>query len=69
MEAVRVKYRWRHFHQRQWILSKVKVKTVKRKLRLKNEIKAEMIHFPEISCLSHNFAETIVANARWTLRN
>jgi len=28
-----------------------------------------MVHFPEISCLSHNCAETIVANRRCILRN
>ena len=28
-----------------------------------------MVHFPEISSLSHNFTETVVANLRWILRN
>ena len=52
-----------------FIQSKGIKKKVKRKLRLKDEIKAEMVHFPEISCLSHNFAETIVVNPRCILRN
>lgn len=35
----------------------------------KDEIGAGMLHFLEIPCLSHSFAETIVENRRCILRN
>ena len=69
MNILRVKQIWKNFHQPQWILSKVKVKIVKRSLRLKDEIRTKMVHSSEISCLSHSFAETIVINTRWILQN
>ena len=63
-----VKQRWKYFHQ-QWNLSKVKVKTVKKTKRLKDENRARRNIFVEISCLSHCFAETIVTNPRLILQN
>ena len=40
-----VKQRWKHFHQQQWILTEVKVKTVKRKIGLKDENRAGKENF------------------------
>lgn len=46
-----------------------KGKRIKGKLRLKDEIRARMVHFPKFSSLSSNFAKNIVANPRCILRN
>ena len=47
----------------------MKVKTVKRTVRLKDENGARKDIFAEISCLSHCFAETIVINTRLILKH
>ena len=69
MKILRVKQIWKHFHQPQWILSKVKVKQSKEQKseKMKNTTRRNI--FAEISCFSHCFEKNIVINPRWILKN